>query len=290
MGPHPLPSRLYGPVGVVVSLLLRLGYTLRAADGASVSGPDGLSPASLAVALLHLGTFPRPGSLVALNVHAPPVSRPPFALAPCVVWIAEAHMPVNSAGHAYQPPASSPDAASPEPLGPLVESAERVDGRIRDRHAADDELDPPRIPLATLAAVGTVASGSLAVDASFLLASLWPGGRLAAGASPRERDTHAFLSRVLALRDFVAPPAVDRPPPVDFDAPARTATRSDTARTLLALRVLDTVEAWIAERRVSCPESLLQVDDVNQSLPDFAESLASLVGWHRDTSDLDDDT
>lgn len=134
MDPHPLPSRLYGPVGIIISLLLRLGYTLRAADGASVSGPDGLSSASLAVALLHLSAFPRPGGLVALNVHAPSTSQPPFSLAPCVVCndceIAEAHMPVNSAGHAYQPRVvDSPDAAS---LASLV-------GWHRDTSDLDDD-------------------------------------------------------------------------------------------------------------------------------------------------------
>lgn len=269
---HPIPSRLSGPVGVVVSLLLRLGYTLRAADGASVSGAVH-STATLAAAISHLSIFPTPGTLVALNVHAPP-DPAPFSLAPCVVCngreIAEAHMPVNSAGHAYQPGTldDSPDAARPEPLGPVV-------GRVTVAHefapagpVAYYEALASQTPLGTLAAV---AAGALAIDASFLLEALWPGGRLAANASPRERNTHAFLSRVLALRDFVAPP-----PPAP--TPARSA---------LALRVLDVVEAWIAERRVSSPESILQVDDVNQSLPDFAESLAALVGWHRDTSDLD---
>jgi len=50
-----------------------------------------------------------------------------------------------------------------------------------------------------------------------------------------------------------------------------------------ALRVLGIVEKWVADQQVSCPESLLQVDSINESLPDFAEEVCNVVGWYRDT-------
>ena len=254
--PHPTPTRIHGHVSVVVSVLLRLGYTLRAADGASASGAVHSAP-TLADALLHLSAFPRPGGIVALNVHAPPPSSPDA------------------------PPPASPDAASPEPLGPVVGRVTVTDSSPLG--ATYEELDAKRVPIGTFSAVGAVATGSLAVDALFLISSLWPDG-ISASASPRERWTRDFLSRVLYLREFAMPSAT---PPRRAAPPAGATERA--ARAALALRVLDVVESWISDHHVSCPESLLQVDAVNQSLPDFAERLASLAGWHRDAPDLDDD-
>jgi hypothetical protein len=149
--------------------------------------------------------------------------------------------------------------------------------------ATYEELDAERIPIGTFAAVGAVAAGSLAVDALFLISFLWPDG-ISVSASPREYRTRDFLSRFLYLREFATPSATPpRPSAPPFGATGRS------ARAALALRVLDVVESWISDHRVSCPESLLQVDAVNQSLPDFAERLASLAGWHRDAPDLDDE-
>jgi hypothetical protein len=266
--PHPIPTRIHGPVGVVVSLLLRLGYTLRAADGASASGAVH-SASTLADALLHLSAFPRPGGIVALNVHAPAPPPPPAS--------PDASPPASPDAA----PDASPDAASPEPIGPVVGRVTVADSSPLG--ATYEELDAERIPIGTFAAVGAVAAGSLAVDALFLISSLWPDG-ISASASPREYRTHDFLSRFLYLREFATPSATPpRPSAPPFGATGRS------ARAALALRVLDVVESWISDHRVSCPESLLRVDAVNQSLPDFAERLASLAGWHRGAPDLDDE-
>lgn len=43
----------------------------------------------------------------------------------------------------------------------------------------------------------------------------------------------------------------------------------------------DAVVAWREEHDVTCPEALLQVDTVNESLPELAETLLDIVGYRR---------
>jgi hypothetical protein len=44
-------------------------------------------------------------------------------------------------------------------------------------------------------------------------------------------------------------------------------------------RLWDTVVAWRDQNEVTCSESLLQVDSVNESLPDLAESVLDIIGY-----------
>ena len=43
----------------------------------------------------------------------------------------------------------------------------------------------------------------------------------------------------------------------------------------------DAVVAWRDKHDVTCPESLVQVDSVNESLPDLAEAVLDIVGYSK---------
>lgn len=44
-------------------------------------------------------------------------------------------------------------------------------------------------------------------------------------------------------------------------------------------KLWDAVVAWRDENEVTCAESLLQVDSVNEDLPNLAESVLDIVGY-----------
>jgi hypothetical protein len=44
-------------------------------------------------------------------------------------------------------------------------------------------------------------------------------------------------------------------------------------------RLWDTVVEWRDQNEVTCSESLLQVDSVNERLPDLVESVLDIVGY-----------
>jgi hypothetical protein len=44
----------------------------------------------------------------------------------------------------------------------------------------------------------------------------------------------------------------------------------------------DTCHQWVRRHKPRCPESLLQVDSVNEALPELAEAVCKLVGYHED--------
>lgn len=41
-----------------------------------------------------------------------------------------------------------------------------------------------------------------------------------------------------------------------------------------------TCKEWIDKEKPTCPESIVQIDSVNLSLPDLAESICNIVGYY----------
>lgn len=44
-------------------------------------------------------------------------------------------------------------------------------------------------------------------------------------------------------------------------------------------RLWSAVESWIKEYEPNCPESLMQVDSINEGLPELAEAVCNIVGF-----------
>lgn len=44
----------------------------------------------------------------------------------------------------------------------------------------------------------------------------------------------------------------------------------------------DTCKTWIDKYKPSCPESLMQVDDINLACPDLAEEVCNIIGYSGD--------
>ena len=52
-----------------------------------------------------------------------------------------------------------------------------------------------------------------------------------------------------------------------------------TARTVIALLVLQAVERFIVLHRINCPETIYQVDDVIEGACEFIEELCDIAGY-----------
>ena len=76
---------------------------------------------------------------------------------------------------------------------------------------------------------------------------------------------------------FVVTPVHLRPRDLD---PIKKVLTERAKRELLLSKLYDAVVEWRQEYKPTCVESLLQVDRVNESLPDLAEAVLDVVGYH----------